>query len=118
MIIEGVIPSRHVDYKNSRIKQYHKDGRALSTETTINNTRDFGIGEQLKNLPALQEIGFRANQRLLDVQSVSQDCAIGQDVRSRRAAHRSGRATGFRPPLCRSTSASPMERIVIVSTAP
>src|SRR5688572_1995141 len=32
--------------------QYHKEGRALRTETTINNTRDFSIGKRLKNLPA------------------------------------------------------------------
>src|SRR3954465_14945955 len=50
VLTEGVIPSLHVDYKNTRIKQYHKEGRALRTETTINNTRDFGIGKLLKNL--------------------------------------------------------------------
>ena len=38
VITEGVDPSLHVDYKTSRIKQYHKEGRALRTETTINNT--------------------------------------------------------------------------------
>jgi hypothetical protein len=80
VITEGVIPSLHVDYKSSRIKQYHKEGRALRTETTINNTRDFGIGKQLRNLPALRTIGFQANRRLLDVQSVSHDCAIGEDA--------------------------------------
>ena len=63
-----MIPSLHVDYKHTRIKQYHKEGRALRTETTINNTRDFGIGKRLHNLPALREIGFQANRRLLDVQ--------------------------------------------------
>src|SRR5262249_38273456 len=36
---EGVPPSLHVDYKNSKIKQYHKLGKALRTETTINDTR-------------------------------------------------------------------------------
>jgi hypothetical protein len=51
VITDGVVPSLHVDYKNTRIKQYHKEGRALRTETTINNTRDFGIGKMLKNLP-------------------------------------------------------------------
>src|SRR6202140_376038 len=61
-ITNGVVPSLHVDYKNSRIKQYHKEGRALRTETTINNTRDFGIGKLLKNLPALRQVGFQANQ--------------------------------------------------------
>ena len=80
VITDGVIPSLHVDYKNSRIKQYHKEGRALRTETTINNTRDFGIGKLLKNLPALRQVGFQANRRLLDVQSVSHDCSIGEDA--------------------------------------
>jgi len=68
VVTNGVYPSLHVDYKNTRIKQYHKEGRALRTETTINNTRDFDIGKRLHNLPALREVGFRANRRLLDVQ--------------------------------------------------
>lgn len=80
VITDGVIPSLHVDYKSTRIKQYHKEGRALRTETTINNTRDFGIGKKLKNLPALRQVGFQANRRLLDVQKVSHDCSIGEDA--------------------------------------
>jgi hypothetical protein len=72
-----VILSLHVDYKNTRIKQYHKEGRTLRTETTINNTRDFGIGKLSKNLPALRQVGFQANRRLLDVQKISHDCSIG-----------------------------------------
>jgi hypothetical protein len=79
VITDGVYPSLHVDYKATRIKQYHKEGRALRTETTINNTRDFGIGKRLHNLPALREVGFRANRRLLDVQRISHDCSIGED---------------------------------------
>jgi hypothetical protein len=77
VITEGVIPSLHVDYKHSRIKQYHKEGQALRTETTINDTRDFGIGKRLTNLPALRTVGFGANRRLLDVQRVSHDCQLG-----------------------------------------
>jgi hypothetical protein len=80
VLTEGVTPSLHVDYKNSRIKQYHKEGRALRTETTINNPRDFGIGKRLENLPALREIGFQANRRLLHVQRTSHDCMIGEDA--------------------------------------
>ncbi len=80
VITEGVVPSLHVDYKSSRIKQYHKQGGALRTATTINNTRDFGIGKLIKNLPALRQVGFQANRRLLDVQTVSHDCSIGQDA--------------------------------------
>src|SRR5256886_2423105 len=41
VLTQGVVPSLYVDYKNTRIKQYHKEGRALRTETTINDTRDF-----------------------------------------------------------------------------
>jgi len=80
VITEGVVPSLHVDYKSTRIKQYHKESRALRTETTINNTRDFGIGKSLQNLPALRQIGFQANRRLLDVQKISHDCSIGEDA--------------------------------------
>jgi hypothetical protein len=80
VITDGVVPSLHVDYKKTRIKQYHKEGRALRTETTINDTRDFGIGKLLKNLPALRQIGFQANRRLLDVQKISHDCSIGEDA--------------------------------------
>ena len=39
ILTDGVIPSIHVDYKRSRIKQYLKEGRALRTECTINDTR-------------------------------------------------------------------------------
>jgi len=80
IITQGVVPSLYIDYKSSRIKQYHKEGRALRTETTINNSRDFAIGKGLTNLPALRQVGFSANRRLLDVQSLSHDCAIGEDA--------------------------------------
>jgi hypothetical protein len=75
-----VTPSLHLDYKHSKIKQYHKEGRALRTETTINRTYDFDIGKRLKNLPRLRQVGFTANRRLLDVQKVSHDCAIGESA--------------------------------------
>jgi hypothetical protein len=78
VITEGVTPSLYVDYKHTRIKQYHKEGRALRTETTINNAYDFDIGRRLSNLSALRKVGFQANRRLLDVQRISHDCAIGE----------------------------------------
>src|SRR5437016_6596595 len=80
VLTEGVTPSLHVDYKRSRIKQYHKEGRALRTETTINDARDFGVGKRLKNHPALREIGFHANRRLLQVERLTHDCAIGEQA--------------------------------------
>jgi hypothetical protein len=75
VITEGVVPSLHIDYKHAKIKQYHKEGRALRTETTINDTRDFGLSKRLtsKNLTALRQIGFFANRRLLGVQHLSHD---------------------------------------------
>jgi hypothetical protein len=80
VITDGVVPSLHVDYKHAKVKQYHKEQRALRTETTINDTRDFGIGKRLENLPVLREVGFKANRRLLDVQRTSSDCHIGEDA--------------------------------------
>jgi len=85
VLTEGVIPSLHVDYKNSRIKQYIKRVPdvvevAARTETTINNTRDFYIGKRLCNLPALRQVGFQANRRLLEVERLSHDCAVGEEA--------------------------------------
>jgi hypothetical protein len=80
VITDGVTPSLHVDCKNSKIKQYHKLGKALRTETTVNDTRDFGIGKRLTNLPALRQIGFSANRRLLAAQILSHDPITGADA--------------------------------------
>ncbi|MGB9302415.1 MAG: hypothetical protein WCB92_01670 [Mycobacterium sp.] len=80
VITEGVTPSLHMDYKHTRIKQYHKEGKALRTEPTINDTTDFSIGKRLTNLPALREIGFSANRRLLHVQRLSHDPITGADA--------------------------------------
>ncbi len=73
VITNGVVPSLHVDYKNAKIKQYHKQGRALRTETTINDPRDFGVTKRLTSLPNLRQLGFSANRRLLGVQTISHD---------------------------------------------
>jgi len=90
VVTEGVIPSLHFDYKDTRIKQYYKEAlsrlkallTALRTETTINNARDFGIGKTLTdtNLGALRQVGFNANRQLLHVEKVSHDPAVSQDV--------------------------------------
>ncbi len=83
VITQGVTPSLHVDYKGSRIKQYHKEGRALRTETTINDPWDFDVGKRLKNLPFLRKIGFQANRRLLAIQRCAHDCSIGESAFNR-----------------------------------
>jgi hypothetical protein len=80
VITEGVIPSLHVYYKNTHLKQYHKTwkkGAALRTETTINNSYDFNVGRLIKNLPLLRDIGFAANRRVLEVETVSHDNRVG-----------------------------------------
>ena len=118
VLTEGVTPSLHVDYKSTDIKQYHKEGRALRTETTINNPHDFGIGKRLENLPALREIGFQANRRLLDVQRISHDCTIGEDAF--RAGERTGRgrrATGQRPAFRRRGLQALLSALAGVSSA-
>jgi hypothetical protein len=80
IITEGVLPSLHVYYKSTHLKQYHKEGRGLRTETTINNTYDFGVGRRLKNLDALRQIGFAANRRVLQVEQLTHDCHIGAEA--------------------------------------
>jgi hypothetical protein len=57
-----------------------KENRALRSETTINNTYDFGIGKRLHNLPKLREIGFAANRQLLDVECLSHDCMLAEET--------------------------------------
>ena len=85
VLTDGVIPSLHIDYKNSRIQQDFKpvpEVREVGarTETTIHNTRDFSIGKRLCNLPALRQVGFSANRRVLEVERLSQDCAVGEEA--------------------------------------
>ncbi len=94
VITDGVIPSLHVDYKHSRIKQYHKEGRALRTETVINDTYDFDVGRRLRNLDDLKQIGFAANRRLLGVERLSHDATIGAETLA--ALHRSAHIDGQR----------------------
>jgi hypothetical protein len=99
IVTQDVTPSLIVYYKNTRIKQYHKEHRALRTETTINNTYDFAIGRRLHNLPKLRQIGFAANRRLLEVERLSHDCLLAeqafQTVNNPVAAGRQ-RASGLR----------------------
>jgi hypothetical protein len=99
VITEGVTPSFYIDYKHTRIKQYHKEGQALRTETTINDTRDFAIGKRLSHLSALRKVGFQANRRLLDVQRISHDCTIGEAAFARLAQPRT--VAGQRAPALR-----------------
>jgi hypothetical protein len=80
IITAGVMPSLHVYYKNTHLKQYYKKcpdqaGGGLRTETTINNTYDFGVGRRLNNMNTLRGIGRAANRRVLEVERLSQIAA-------------------------------------------
>jgi hypothetical protein len=77
VITRGVDPAIQVHYKHSKVKQYFKEGRALRTETTVNDSYDFGIGRLLTqaNWDALLAIGHHTNQRLLDAQLAACPCA-------------------------------------------
>ena len=77
VITSGACPYLYLFYKKTQVKQYLKEGRALRTETTLNQPRDFGIGKELTNLAALAEVGYSANRRLLDAECISHDPADG-----------------------------------------
>jgi hypothetical protein len=77
VINRGVEPAIQVHYRASKVKQYFKEGRALRTETTVNDTRDFGIGRLVTqdNWNALVAIGHDINERLLTAQLEACACA-------------------------------------------
>jgi DNA-binding PadR family transcriptional regulator len=104
VLTEGVVPTLHISYKHSDLKQYLKgvrseEGRAVRTELTVNDPGDFRIGRGLTNLAALRQIGFKANRRLLDVQRLSQDCTIGEVTLER--VHQPVMVEGQRAPALR-----------------
>jgi hypothetical protein len=116
VITDCVVPSPHVDYQGTGIKQYHKEGRALRTETTLDNTWDFHIGKRLPNLPQLRQIGFQANRRLLEVEKISHDGILAEEAfqqrhRPRRVDQQRASALGFADPkvqsLCHALLAFP-----------
>jgi hypothetical protein len=76
VITKGVNPSLHIAYKHCRIKQYFKEERALRTETTFNDTYDFGIGRRLSNLSYLRTLGDHINRRVLETERVAHDCGL------------------------------------------
>ncbi len=67
-------------YKNSRVKQYLKEGRAFRIETVINKPSDIGCLARLEHLPELIGKCRGINARLLQLERAAQGCAIGDDV--------------------------------------
>lgn len=79
VIQDGVLPSLHIEYKSFDLKQYFKEGRALRTEGTFRDPRDFNVNKGLSNFSYLQQIGRQINRRLLEVEQVSQNCGLSAD---------------------------------------
>ena len=77
VITKGVEPVIQAHYKHSKVKQYFKEGRALRTETTVNDPYDFAINRTLttETWQQLRSIGDDINQRLLDAQLQACSCA-------------------------------------------
>jgi hypothetical protein len=61
VLTADVVPSVHIDHKNTRVKQYFKLGRALRTETTIDDSRHFGIGK--RGVPPARAAGGRPSSQ-------------------------------------------------------
>jgi hypothetical protein len=70
----------NVFYKNSRLKQYLKDGVALRIETVINDPKDLRCNRLLHNLPELQDKARAINARLLETETVGQGTALVSPV--------------------------------------
>src|SRR5450631_4389503 len=77
VITKGVEPVIQAHYKHSKVKQYFKEGRALRTETTVNDPYDFGVKRTLtaETWRQLRSIGDDINDRLLDAQLQACSCA-------------------------------------------
>ena len=70
----------NVFYKNSRLKQYLKDGVALRIETVVNDPRDLRCNRRLHNLPELQDKARAINARLLETETAGQGTALVSPV--------------------------------------
>jgi hypothetical protein len=77
VVQHGTEPQIQAYYKHSKVKQYLKEGRALRTETTVNDPYDFGVGRLLNaaNWQALTTLGHDINDRLLNAELSACDCA-------------------------------------------
>ena len=70
----------NVFYKNSRVKQYLKDGVAMRVETVVNSPKDLLCNRRLANLPELQAKARAINGRLLETETAGQGTALVSPV--------------------------------------
>ena len=76
IVTRGTEATVNAFYKNSRIKQYLKNGRALRIETVINSPDDLRCHRRLAHLDELQSKARAVNRRLLDTERVGQGCVL------------------------------------------
>jgi len=83
-------------YKQSRVKQYLKEGRALRIEAVINKPSNLGVLARLRHLPELIAKARQVNERLLMIERAGQGCAIGSALfeRIHQPYAREGQRTG------------------------
>jgi len=63
------------------IKQYHKEGQAVTYRDHHHTTPATSAWDGCcANLPELRRIGFAANRRMLEIEQISHDCALGEDA--------------------------------------
>jgi hypothetical protein len=70
----------NVFYKNSRVKQYLKDGLAMRVETVVNSPKDLLCNRRLANLPELQAKARAINGRLLETGTAGQGTVLVSPV--------------------------------------
>ncbi len=89
IIHQDTTPALKIEYKRCTVKQYLKGGRALRTETTVNDTYDLDIGRSLANLARVREAGDRINARLLTHERTGEEARLaGSDLSELVLPHR------------------------------
>ncbi|MGH3755748.1 MAG: hypothetical protein ACREVA_12560, partial [Burkholderiales bacterium] len=76
IVTRDVDVTMSIHYKQSRVKQYLKEGRAIRVETVINNPTDFGVNRRIQHLGELRAVAGGINRRILAAQRV----AAGPDL--------------------------------------
>ncbi len=78
VITDGVVPSLHVEDTRCHITQSFQEGRALRTETPVNDPDDFGVQRGLSNVAYRRTLGQRITTWLLQAERVAHDCGLGE----------------------------------------
>ena len=79
--LEREVDSVDVHHADAALADADREGeRRGDVAVALVVAPDVVVGRALRNLPALRDIGFAANRRLLQVEALSHDCLIGEDA--------------------------------------